>query len=240
MRFMVMHKVTEEMESGAPPEPAVMEGVGRLMGEAMQKGIFVSGEGLQPTSKRLHVTYKKGLRTITQGPFASLKERVAGFTLMCVRSKDEALAWCDKFAAAVGDVELVLGAVTEPWDLGMGPKPENAPLRFLSLHMADERSEKDLPREPWHAEKLKVLLDEMTRLGVLQVSGELASTRRGARIHFEGAAHNVIDGPFAESKELVAGYAILDLPSKAEAVEWSVRFGDVVKVREIEVRQLVT
>ncbi|QSQ17559.1 YciI family protein [Myxococcus landrumensis] len=238
MRFMVMHKVTEEMETGAPPTPEVMEGIGRLIGEAFQKGIFVSGEGLQPTSQRMHLAYKKGLRTLTKGPFADLKERVAGFTLMCVRSKEEALSWCDKFAAAVGDVELVLGAVKEPWDLGMAPKPENAPLRFLSLHMADERSEKDLPREPWHAEKLKGLIDEMTRAGALQVSAELTSTRRGSRIHFEGDRHSVLDGPFAESKELVAGYAILDLPSLAEAVEWSARFGAVVKVREIDVRPL--
>ncbi|AGC43356.1 hypothetical protein MYSTI_02027 [Myxococcus stipitatus DSM 14675] len=238
MKFMVMHKVTEEMEKGTPPTPEEMEGVGQLIGEALQKGIFVSGEGLQPTSQRMHLAYRKGLRTLTKGPFSDLKERVAGFTLMCVRSKEEALAWCDKFAAAVGDVELVLGAVNEPWDVGMGPKPENAPLRFLSLHMADERSEKDLPREPWHAERLKVLFEEMTRVGVLQVSAELASTRRGSRVHFEGGRHTVMDGPFAESKELVAGYAVLELPSKEEAVEWSTRFGAVVKVREIDVRLL--
>jgi hypothetical protein len=48
----------------------------------------------------------------------------------------------------------------------------------------------------------------------------------------------VIDGPVAESKEFVAGYAILDLPSKAAAIEWAMRFGDIVKVNEIEVRQM--
>ncbi|WP_342379955.1 YciI family protein [Myxococcus stipitatus] len=238
MRFMVMHKVTEEMEKGTPPTPEEMEGVGRLIGDALQRGIFVSAEGLHPTSQRVHLAYRKGLRTLTPGPFTELGERVAGFMLMSVRSKEEALAWCDKFATAVGDVELVLGAVKEPWDVGMAPRPENPPLRFLSLYMADERSEKDLPREAWQAERLKVLFDEMTRVGVLQVSAELASTRRGSRVHFEGGRHTVMDGPFAESKELVAGYAVLELPSKAEAVEWSTRFGSVVKVREIDVRPL--
>jgi len=62
-------------------------------------------------------------------------------------------------------------------------------------------------------------------------TGGLASTKNGARIRFEGGKHPVIDGPFAESKELVAGYAIFDLPSKAAAIDWAVPFGDVVKVR---------
>jgi hypothetical protein len=48
----------------------------------------------------------------------------------------------------------------------------------------------------------------------------------------------VIDGPFAEWKELIAGYAIFDLPSKAAAIEWAIRFGDVVKVNEIDIRQI--
>ena len=48
----------------------------------------------------------------------------------------------------------------------------------------------------------------------------------------------MIDGPFTESKEFVAGYAILDLPSKAAAIDWATRFGDVVKVNEVEIRQM--
>ena len=68
--------------------------------------------------------------------------------------------------------------------------------------------------------------------------GSLASTKHGARIHSEAGKHTVTDGPFAESKELIAGYAILELPSKAAAVEWAKRFSDVVKVHEIDIRQM--
>jgi hypothetical protein len=76
----------------------------------------------------------------------------------------------------------------------------------------------------------------MTKAGVLQATGALAGTKQGARIRYDGGKRTVIDGPFTESKELVAGYAIIDLPSKAAAIEWATRFGDVVKVNEIEVR----
>jgi hypothetical protein len=82
------------------------------------------------------------------------------------------------------------------------------------------------------------LIEEMTKAGVLQATGGLCGTKQGARIHYKGGKSKVIDGPFAESKELVAGYAIIDVPSMADAVEWSVKFGQVVKVNEIEVRQM--
>jgi hypothetical protein len=239
MRFMVMHKMTEEMEKGLPPDPATIAGVHKLIGEGVKEKVFVSGEGLKPSSQRVHIAYKDGERTITDGPFTEAKELVAGFALMRVHSKEEAISWCDRFAAVIGgNVELFMGPLVEPWDLGMVPKPTNPPLRFLSMHKMDERSENDAPPDPQLMAKMGALIDEMTKAGVLQATGGLSGTKKGARIRFEGGKHTVIDGPFAESKELVAGYAILDLPSKAAAIDWAIRFGDVVKVNEVEVRQM--
>src|SRR5262249_44126765 len=146
--------------------------------------------------------------------------------LMRVRSRDEAISWCDKFAAVIGDVDLFMGPVVESWDLGVAPKPKNPPLRFLSMHNTNERSEKEAPPDPRLMEKMGALIDEMTKAGALQATGGLASTKKGARIRFEGGKRTVIDGPFTESKELIAGYAIVDLPSKAAAIEWATRFGD--------------
>jgi len=237
MRFMVMHKMTEEMEKGLSPDPAIIEGVDKLIREGLKEKAFVSGEGLKPSSQRMHIAYKNGKRTVASGPFTEAKELVGGFALMRVRSKEEAIACCDKFAAVIGDVELFLGPVVEPWDLGMMPKPENAPLRFLSMHKMDDAAS-EAPPDPKLVARMSALIDEMTKAGVLQATGSLASTKKGARIRFEGGKRTVIDGPFAESKELIAGYAILDLPSKAAAIEWAMRFGDVVKVNEVEVRQI--
>ena len=238
MRFMVMHKMTDEMEKGLPPDPMIIEGVGKLIGEAARDKVFVSGEGLKPSAQRVHIAYKGGQRTITDGPFTEAKELVAGFALMRVRSKEEAIAWCDRFAAVIGDVELFMGPVVEPWDIGIGLKPHDPPLRFLSMHQMDARAENDTPPDPALLAKMGALIDEMTRAGVLESTGGLASTKKGARIRFQGAKPTVIDGPFAESKELIAGYAILDLPSKAAAIEWAMRFGEIVQVNEVDVRQV--
>ncbi|HVV52790.1 MAG TPA: YciI family protein [Polyangia bacterium] len=235
MRFMVMHKMTEALERQVV-DPEVMAGVDKLIGEAAGQNVFITGEGLKPTAQRTHLVYKNGRRAATRGPFADAKELIGGFALLRVRDEAEALHWCDRFAAVAGDVELHVGPVVEPWDLGMMPKPEHPPLRVLSLVQATR--DDDAPPDAAEAAKMGALIAEMTAAGVLEATGGLASTRRGARIRFEGGKPRIIDGPFAESKELIAGYAILELPSKAAAIDWGVRFGAVVKVEEVDVREM--
>ncbi len=238
MRFMVMHKMTEEMETDLPPEQDVVDGVDQLISEGLKDKTFISGEGLQPSRTRLHIRYENGRRTIENGPFANPSELVGGFTLLKVRSREEAIACCDQLAAALGDVELYLGPVNEAWDMGFMPKPENAPLRFLALHKISARAEQELPPDSEAQARLAAVIDELKSARVLQGAGMLTSTKKGARIRFDGPTPRVIDGPFAESKELVAGYALVELPSRAAAIDWAVRYGKVVKVNEVDVRQL--
>ena len=62
---------------------------------------------------------------------------------------------------------------------------------------------------------------------------------KGARLSFSGGRRTVTDGPFAEAKELIAGFAILQVDSRDEAIEWSTRFADVIGDVEIEIRQVI-
>ena len=187
MRFMVMHKQTEEMEQGLLPDPAAIEAVSALLRQSLQEQVFVSGEGLKPTSQRVRLQYSQGQRTVTQGPFSDARELLAGFVLLRVRSRDEALSWCDRLAAGAGEVELFLGPVVEPWDLGLMPPPKNPPLRFLVLRQQDQRGAADTPAEPELAARNETLLAELRAAGVLQASGSLHGTRQGARLHYQGA-----------------------------------------------------
>ena len=236
MRFMVMHKQTAEMEQGLPPSPEVIAGVNGLIGEAIGQGIFLGGEGLKPSGQRSHLAYRDGRRTITDGPFADQGQLPAGFAVLRVRSREQAVACCDWLAAAAGDLAIHLGPVHEPWDLGFGDRPADAPERYLALPEADAASERDEPA--FASDRVAALLAAMREEGVVDASGALAGTRHGARIRMPGGKVTVLDGPFAESKELVAGYAIFELPSLAAAVEFSIRFGHVVQVDEIDVRVL--
>lgn len=235
MKYMIMHKMTKAMDQGVPPTPEEMQRIGKLMGEASQAGAFISGEGLKPTSERLLVVYKSGKRTVTKGPFPNAKELAGGYVLLRVKSQEEALSWLDRIGAAVQDLELFLGPVVEPWDMGMGDKPNDAPSRFLAVYNVDAST-----GEPSTDKEIARALDgvrqEMTAAGVLQESAVLAPPRDGARLRYDTGKVRVIDGPFAESKELIAGYAIFKAGSKEEAIDWGIRFGDVVGVEEIDVR----
>ncbi|HMG57806.1 MAG TPA: YciI family protein [Kofleriaceae bacterium] len=85
--------------------------------------------------------------------------------------------------------------------------------------------------------------EELEKAGVLLDLGGLTSTSRGARVQYSGSKRTVIDGPFAESKELIAGYLLLEVKTLAEAVEWAKRapFGLGVQdgeETEVELRPL--
>ena len=79
--------------------------------------------------------------------------------------------------------------------------------------------------------------EELTRAGILLALDGLQAPSKGARVSLADGAKKVVDGPFAEAKEIVGGYWIIDVKSKAEAVEWASRCplgeGDVVEVRQV-------
>lgn len=239
MRFMLMHKLNARLEAGQMPTPEEIERIHGMMGEAVGAGLFLGGDGLLPSRERLHVTYTNGQRTVRKGPFDGLGELIGAFAQLKVNSLDEALSWLDRFADVLGDTDIFLGPCTEPWHLGMMPEPENHPLRFLAVHRMDARAEREEPPSPETVAKMSALLAEMRDAGVLTGSDTLTATKHGARIHFENDQHSVIDGPFAESKELISGFAIFELPSLAEAITWGIRWGKTVDVNDVEIRPLV-
>ncbi|MCA9571665.1 MAG: hypothetical protein KC656_27690 [Myxococcales bacterium] len=234
MRFMIMHKLNARLETGVPPNPEEIGRIHGMMGEAAQAGIMLGGEGLLPSSRRTHLAYRGGERRLTAGPFSEEKELIGGFALVKVRTHDQAIAWMDRVAEALGDVDVFLGPCTEPWHLGFAPEPPDAPLRFLAMYQLEGEAR----LTPVQAAALAELFAVMRQEGVLVSSEALATSHHGARIHLEGDRHTVVDGPFAESKELVSGFAIFELPSKEAAIEWGVRWGHCIDVQTVEVRQL--
>ena len=110
-------------------------------------------------------------------------------------------------------------------------------MRFMVIVKANKDSEAGkLPEETVLTEIAK-FDDQLVRAGVMVVAEGLEASSKGARVKFEGSKRTVIDGPFAESKELIGGYWIWELKSKDEAIEWLKRapFQD----GEVEIRQLI-
>jgi len=239
MRFIAMHKLDQHSEAGLPPSQELMAAVGKLISDGVATGVFLSGEGLHPSSTRTRLKFSGGQCTVTHGPFTGSNELMAGFAMLQVKSKEEAIEWARRLAQVVGDgdigdVNIEVGQVKDPWDLGVGPKPEGAPLRFLLLVKADEASEAGLPLSPQRIAEMANLTDEMTKAGVFLLAEWLQPSSQGARLRLSEGKRSVIDGPFIESKELIGGYAIIQVKSKADAMEWASGFAQVLSSANVE------
>ena len=98
MKFMILVKATQDSEAGKmPPDSLIAEMVG-FHEEMAKAGVLVDGAGLRDSSRGWRIRYGKGgKRTIVDGPFTETKELVAGFTIIDVKSREEALAWTKRF-----------------------------------------------------------------------------------------------------------------------------------------------
>lgn len=114
-------------------------------------------------------------------------------------------------------------------------------MRFMIIVKASKDSEAGvMPEEKLIAEMQKYH-EELARAGVLLDGSGLQASAKGWRIKYDGSKRSVIDGPFTESKELIAGYTLIQVKSREEAMEWTRRFPNPAgdgKAGEIEVRQL--
>ncbi|SEL46284.1 Uncharacterized conserved protein [Stigmatella aurantiaca] len=237
MRFIAMHKTEPRWEAGAIPGEELISRVGKLMGEFMKAGILLGGEGLRASAQGVRLRFSGGKRTVTKGPFTPSNELPAGFLIVRTASLDEASAWASRYASIVGDVEIDIRPVTEPWDIGMVPMPQElAARRYMLLYKADAASESGRPRPAEQRAKLSALFEEMSGAKVLLTNIGLRPSQHGKRYTFQGERYSVVDGPFAESKELIAGYAMFQAKSLEEASEWALRYGTAVAALEVDLR----
>lgn len=126
MRFIVMVKATSQSESGALPDPKLMEEMGRFNEELVRAGVLLAAEGLQPSSKGVRVRFSGNERTVIDGPFTETKELIAGFWIFQVKSREEAIAWVKRSPNPFPgqDSEIEIRQVYEASDFGDALTPE--------------------------------------------------------------------------------------------------------------------
>jgi len=218
MHFMIMHKNDAQTEAGQPPPPELVSQMGAFIGEYAQSGRFIDGAGLSGSKHRIRLVFRGGRCTIKQGPYVGEHELPCNVLQLKVATREQAIGWGERYGKVLGDGELELGKVNEPWDIGLMPAPENPPLQFLLIDKADPETEAG-GRSAQKKAELARLKNEMTKAGVLVKSVALKPSKTAKRLTFTNNALHTMDGPFAESKELIGGYAILDLSGTDEAVE---------------------
>jgi hypothetical protein len=264
MRFMMIVKSDAKSEAGILPDDQILSAMGKYNDELVKAGVLLAAEGLQASSRGARVRLAANKITVIDGPFSEANSLLAGFWVIQVKSKEEAIAWAKRVPGTEGEIEL--RQIFELSDLPMdpaetpdgwraqeqrfrdatgaaGPKRKPGTTRFMIIHKASSQSEAGAMPDEKGLSAMWAIAEEQVRAGALLAAEGLQPSSKGARVRLSGTSRTVIDGPFTESKELVAGYAILQLKSKDDAIAFAKRCIAVpiegfVTEGEIEVRQV--
>jgi hypothetical protein len=239
VRFVIMHKTNAHWEAGGVPDAALIARVGGLLGELASSGVLLGAAGLRPSAEGVRLRFADGARTIVPGPFARGDELPVGFTILRAGSIDEAIEWATRQAVMLGDTEVDIRPVTEPWDIGMAPRPADVTTRrYMVLRKATAATETGEVPSPMARAELAQLIEDTTRTGTHLATETMRPSRSGRRYTNTTDGISFYDGPFAETKELIAGYVIVAADSLDAAGRWATRYTETVGAAEVDVREL--
>ena len=239
MRYLIMHRTTARWEAGAIPDAALVARVGEMIGGWAKAGSFIAGEGLRPSSEGVRLRFAAGTRAVVNGPFAGDNELPAGFDILRATSIDDAVDWATRQAGILGDGEVDIRPVTEPWDIGVRPPPaELRTRRYMVLRKASAATEAGLAPTAAQRAGLARLIEDTMRTGVHLAAEMIRPSRRGRRYRNARDGVSMFDGPFLETKELVGGYVVVKADSIEDAHPLALEYISVVEAEEVDLREL--
>jgi hypothetical protein len=140
MRFMMIVKASKDSEAGKMPSEELLTAMGKYNEELMKAGVLVDLSGLQPSSKGARIKYSGGKTTVIDGPFAETKELIAGYWIINVKSREEAIKWAKRAPSPSGneqDAEIEVRQFFELEDFGPSPAIDRA--RELGKNLARKK-----------------------------------------------------------------------------------------------------
>ena len=134
MRFMIIGRATKESEAGILPKPEAFAAMGDYNDELVKAGILLAAEGLAPSAKGARVKFRGDERIVVDGPFTESKELIAGFTIIQVKSLEEAIQWVKRAPnlSSNGETEVEIRKLMDLEDFGdaFTPNPEIAKIKI--------------------------------------------------------------------------------------------------------------
>lgn len=257
MQFMIIRKADAATEALLLPAPRLIEDMARFHQQLADEGKLGLALGLRPSAHAVRLKMGPGGEHITDGPFAETRELVAGFTIIEADSKEATIErlrqWPPADADATGQVTLELRQTGCPGGCaevapGMADNDDSAG-RWVILLRADAGTERDAVPAQDKLDALDAFNMAELAAGVLLAGDGLMSSARGARITLAGGRGrvdiSVIDGPFAEAKELIAGFWMIRAGSLDEAIAWARKVPyptrtDADTEVEVEIREVLT
>ena len=213
MRYMLIHAADPDL---APQWDAEADAsFSSWVEETIRTGVNLQGARLRPTADATTVKIRNGELVITDGPFAETKEQVAGYDLLECASPDEAVRWAGRHPSSwTGAIEV--RALPERAPIAPLPAAGDGKVRYMMLVCTDpavDPSEFDRvePVDPW--------VDDTDSRGVRLYGSELEPPDAARTVRVREKHAIVTDGPFAETKEQIAGFDVLECDDLDEAIE---------------------
>ena len=209
----------------------------------MTKRFMIMRKADRTTETVALVKFSCGTPAVVDGPFPETTELMTGYTMVDVSSKEDAIEWVKRRQAGRGDAEIEIREVGCPGGLvgssSSSPRGRPGPdPKFLVLLKGDKRMETGFNPGEKILAAMAARNDEATKAGVMLAGEGLQPSSKGARVKFSGGKAAVTDGPFTEAKELIAGFWLIQVKSKDEAIEWVKRYPYPHPDVEVEIRQI--
>jgi hypothetical protein len=237
MRFMLLHKAAGDAALVAEDRHAVEA----YHAELTAAGALRAREDLHPGAAGARLSFS-GRQPMTASARTLPAVDLKGFTVIDVASRDEAIAWAKRWPvpAGGGEVEIEVREGGCPGGVPTVARAKNAAgndvERYIVLLKADAQSEAGSLPDQQRLAAMTRRNEESVAAGMMIAGEGLQPSARGARVRLSGGRPSVIDGPFAEAKELVAGYWMLEVRSMDEALDWVRAYPFPFDDAEIEVR----
>jgi hypothetical protein len=181
---------------------------------------------LKPSASALRLTLHHGQASVAEGPFPDPAEMIAGFALIDVPTRQDAVEWLRRWPAAEHPVELDIREAGCPGgcaDIEAADLPGAQGQRFAILLRSSADLEAEVPVPQHMLDTLDAFNAAEAKAGVLLAAGGLRTSALGARVKVAKDSFSVVDGPFTEIKEMIAGFWLIRVPAMADALAWAKR-----------------
>ena len=218
MQYMLIHAIDEDIDVDQAQEAKLQASLATWLEEVIGGGVSLHGSRLRPTAAATTIRVRNGEVLVTDGPFAETKEQVVGYDVLDCANLDEAVEWASKHPTAlIGSIEVrALDGSSLPAPL---PAPKDGKTRYMLLVCIGE----DFAMGPQDGANMGPATDTWVKKtedkGQRLFGSPLEDVDRARTVRVKGDQVLVTDGPFAETKEQIAGFDILECADLDEALE---------------------
>lgn len=234
MQYVLIHTLDENLQLDEEEVAEDRSSLATWLEEVIPLGVDLHGSRLRPTTDATTVRVRNGELLVTDGPFAETKEQVAGYDVLECSTLEEAVGWASKHPTArIGAIEVRPLAEGPP--VRLVTEPTGRTMRYMLLICVD----RSVPLQPQEIAGIgpttEAWVAEMDGRGIRIFGNELEAVDHARTVRAAADQVLVTDGPFAETKEQIAGFDIIDCTDLDEAIEVAAKH-PVARFGAIEVR----